>query len=278
MLRAVACRTHQTSAGLQRGRTLAGFTQPHGQPSPAISEGGRVLNLAEGRVDPAELPSEALDGRSDVRPITVLPGPGDETFVVLDVINLSISQVVTDVRHEKMDDAVFADGEADIHPVPIGPMDGMPEDELAADDGPVDLGIGGRLAGFEGEPEATGQNLHAACLVYEVDRASLQGELLVRRLGMARQEHHRQGHAALAQLGQQVDARNSRKPPVEDDDIGLGGSIERAEQRVAIVEAANGKAMPLQFTTDNLAVDLVVFDDKDADGIRIALRDAAASW
>jgi hypothetical protein len=79
-------------------------------------------------------------------------------------------------------------------------------------------------------------------------------------------------------LGQQVDARNSRKPPVEDDDIGLGGSIERAEQRVAIVEAANGKAMPLQFTTDNLAVDLVVFDDKDADGIRIALRDAAASW
>jgi hypothetical protein len=78
-------------------------------------------------------------------------------------------------------------------------------------------------------------------------------------------------------LEQQVDARNGRKPPVEDDDIGLGCSIERAEQRVAIGEAANGKTTPLQFATDNLAVVFVVFDDKDADWIRIALRDLAAS-
>ena len=88
---------------------------------------------------------------------------------------------------------------------------------------------------------------------------------------VARQEYHRQVHAALTQLRQQVDARNSRKPPVEHDDIGLGGGIERAEQRVAIGEAADGKAMPRQFATDNLAVVLVVFNDKDADGTRIAL-------
>jgi hypothetical protein len=31
--------------------------------------------------------------------------------------------------------------------------------------------------------------------------------------------------------------------------------------------------MPRQFAPHNLAVDFVVFDDKDADGIRIALRD-----
>jgi hypothetical protein len=34
--------------------------------------------------------------------------------------------------------------------------------------------------------------------------------------------------------------------------------------------------MPRQFATDNLAVVLVVFDDKDADGIRIALRGSVA--
>jgi hypothetical protein len=35
--------------------------------------------------------------------------------------------------------------------------------------------------------------------------------------------------------------------------------------------------MPLELTPDNLAVDLVVFDDQDADGMRIALRGSAAS-
>ena len=40
---------------------------------------------------------------------------------------------------------------------------------------------------------------------------------------------------------------------------------------VAIGEAADGKSMPRQLATDNLAVVLVVFDEKDADGIRFAL-------
>jgi hypothetical protein len=88
---------------------------------------------------------------------------------------------------------------------------------------------------------------------------------------VARQEHHRQVHAALAQLRQQVDARNIRKPPVEDDDIGIGSDIERAEKRGTIGKAADGKSMPRQLATDNLAVVLVIFDEKDADGIRFAL-------
>jgi hypothetical protein len=74
-----------------------------------------------------------------------------------------------------------------------------------------------------------------------------------------------------AQFWQQVDARNIRKPPIEDDDIGLGGGIERPEQGVAIGKAADGKSMPRQLITDNFAIMLVIFDDKDADGIRLAL-------
>jgi hypothetical protein len=72
-------------------------------------------------------------------------------------------------------------------------------------------------------------------------------------------------------LRQQVDARNIRKPPVEDDDIGIGSDIERAEKRGTVGKAADGKSMPRQLTTDNLAVVLVIFDEKDADGIRFAL-------
>jgi hypothetical protein len=48
------------------------------------------------------------------------------------------------------------------------------------------------------------------------------------------------------------------------------GDIERAEQRGAIGKAADGKSMPRQFITDNFAVVLVIFDDKDTDGIRSA--------
>ena len=72
-------------------------------------------------------------------------------------------------------------------------------------------------------------------------------------------------------MRQQVDARNIRKPPVEEDDIGLGGGIEQVEQRCAIGKAADGKSVPRQLATDNLAVVLVIFDEKDADGIRFAL-------
>ena len=88
---------------------------------------------------------------------------------------------------------------------------------------------------------------------------------------MARYKYRRQAHPAPAQFGQQVDTRNSRKLPIEDNDIGLGGGIERAEQGVAIDKALDGKTMPRKLITDNFAILLVIFDDKDAGGTRIAL-------
>jgi hypothetical protein len=100
-----------------------------------------------------------------------------------------------------MDDAVFTDGEADIDLVPIGAVDGWPEGDFAADDALVGTGIGGKLAGFGHAPETPDQNLRAAHLVDEIDRASGEGLPFVGDQGVARQENHRQGDAALAQLG-----------------------------------------------------------------------------
>ena len=42
------------------------------------------------------------------------PLPGNETFVVLDVVDRAASLIIADVRRQKMDDVVFTDGEADI--------------------------------------------------------------------------------------------------------------------------------------------------------------------
>jgi len=55
------------------------------------------------------------------------------------------------------------------------------------------------LASLNHLPEATGQSLDTPCLVDEVERTAFEGELLVRRLGVARQEYQRHIHAALPQ-------------------------------------------------------------------------------
>jgi hypothetical protein len=89
---------------------------------------------------------------------------------------------------------------------------------------------------------------------------------------VARQEHHRHVNAVLTQSGQQVDARNTRQPPIEDDDVSIAGGIERPHQRVAVGKAAHGKSMPRQFVTDDLAVVVIVFDEKHTDGIRFLVR------
>jgi hypothetical protein len=62
----------------------------------------------------------------------------------------------------------------------------LAENERGADAGRGGLGIGGRLARFGHESEAPGENLHAACLVDEVERTAFEGEFFVRRLGLAR--------------------------------------------------------------------------------------------
>jgi hypothetical protein len=48
------------------------------------------------------------------------------------------------------------------------------------------LGLSFRLARCISEPEATGQNLHATCLVDEVERAAVEGEFLICHVSVAR--------------------------------------------------------------------------------------------
>ena len=74
------------------------------------------------------------------------PLPGNEAFVVLDFVDRAVSLIITDVRRQKMDDVVFTDGETDIDPVPTSSARAWTENELAADDGLLGLGSGGRLA------------------------------------------------------------------------------------------------------------------------------------
>jgi hypothetical protein len=168
---------------------------------PAVSEGMGVHDFVKGRVKFAEFAADTLDGCSNVCPISVIPWPSNEAFVVLKVVDRAIRPVAADARHQQMNDVVFADGEADIDPVPIGSMAMRPENKLTADDGLVGLGIDGMLGEFGHQPETHGEKLHAACFVDEVERTTLKSELLVCQRGVARQEHHRQGHAAPAQFG-----------------------------------------------------------------------------
>jgi hypothetical protein len=243
---------------------------------PAVSEGMGIRDFVKRRVKFAKLAADTLDGCSNVCAISMLPRPSNEAVVVLKVVDRAVQPIATDVRHQQMNDVVFGDGEADVELVPIGPMAVRPENKLTADDGRVGPGVCGSLLAKCGhQPKTHGQKLHAACFVDKAERTALESEFLVRQLDMARQEHHRQVHSAPAQFWKQVDARNIRKFPVEHDDIGLGGGIERPEQGVAIGEAVDSKAMPRQLVTNDFAVVLVIFDDKDTDGIRLALLGVA---
>src|SRR5260370_27643444 len=141
----------------------------------------------------------------------MIPLPGNEAFVVLKVVDRAVGLIATDVRRQKIDDVVFTDGKSDIDLVPKGSVDIRPEDELAADDVLVGLAIGGWPGGHESE--TPGENLHAACLVDEVERTAFEGELLVHRLGVARQKYHRQGHAPLRPSRWHAPPPHLPKPP-----------------------------------------------------------------
>ena len=99
-----------------------------------------------------------------------------------------------------MDDVVFTDGETYIDLVPISCASAGLRTSLPQTMGFSASGLAAGLPDFGHESETLGENLHAACLVDEVERTAIEGEFLVRRLSVARQEHHRQVHAALAQL------------------------------------------------------------------------------
>ena len=72
-------------------------------------------------------------------------------------------------------------------------------------------------------------------------------------------------------LGKQIDTRDIRQAPIEDDDVSLGGHIERPEKRFPVGKAADSKTMIRQRLTDNIAVVLVVFDPEEAYETRFLL-------
>src|SRR6266436_4191999 len=131
-------------------------------PAPAVSKACVVLDFDKNRVAFAEFVSDAPDCRSDVRPIANISYPSDEPFVSHSVVDGAVGHVATRVRRQQLDDFVFTDGEADVHPIPMGSAVFRSENELAADDGFVGLGIGGRFASLRHEPETAGQNFHTA--------------------------------------------------------------------------------------------------------------------
>ena len=100
--------------------------------APAVSEAGVVLDLVESGVAGAELVADALDRRLHIRPIAILPSPGDEAFVMQAVVERAIGHERADARHQQMDDFVFPEREADIDLVPVGAAGLRLQPELAA--------------------------------------------------------------------------------------------------------------------------------------------------
>src|SRR5258708_3787218 len=124
--------------------------------APAVSKANVVLDFDKNRVAFAEFVPDVPDCRSDVRPIANISYPSDEPFVGHSVVDGAVGTVAIRVRRQQMDDFVFTDGEANVHPVPIGSAALRSEDELAADDGFVGVGMGGRFASLRHDPEAAG--------------------------------------------------------------------------------------------------------------------------
>jgi hypothetical protein len=122
-------------------------------------------------------------------------------------------------------------------------------------------GISRRLESFDHALDTLDENVHAAPFVDKVDRAPVEGHDFVGREGVGSQEHHRQIYAVVPQLGQKIDARRLRERPVDNDDVGIGGGVERAEQRRPIAEALHGESTFRQLVAKNLAVVVVIVDE-----------------
>src|SRR3981081_1765944 len=83
------------------------------------------------------------------------------------------------------------------------------------------------------------------------------------------QQHDRDVDALPAQLDQQLDTGTLRPVAMEDDDVGIAGGIGCAEQR-GDIESADGKALRGQYIGQEPAIDRVLVDEKDANGVRLA--------
>src|SRR6266850_6892352 len=91
--------------------------------SPAVTEGLVVIDLAEGGIDGAELVSNPLDARADVRSVAIFSAPGDEAHVVHAVVDRPVGYVAPDVRGKQVHDLEFGERQADVAVVPEGAAD-----------------------------------------------------------------------------------------------------------------------------------------------------------
>src|ERR1700730_11469317 len=197
--------------------------------SPAVSEGGVVPDLLELGVTVAELIANPLDRRSDVRPIPGTSPTSDESLVVQTIVDRAIGHVATGIGREQMDDFEFTEREVEIYSIPRGsPVLGS-EDKLAKDQGRCKREKGLHSARFGNASETFGKYLHAARLEDKVECAFVESQTFMGLQIMTGEEYDRQANAIPAQSGQQVDAGHLRQNPIEYDDIGIDGGVERAE-------------------------------------------------
>ena len=108
--------------------------------------------------------------------------------------------------------------------------------------------------------------LHTTRLVDEVDGASIEREAFPGVKGVAG-KHHRPTDAGLAQLSEQIDARDIGNTPVENDDVSSSGDIERIKQGGGIGEATDDKSAILQLTDNCFATIRAVFNVLDSVGV-----------
>ena len=207
--------------------------------SPAVAEGLVDIDLGEGGINGAKLVPDPLDARANACPIAVFAPAGDDARVGHALVDGGISDVIAGVRCQQMDDLEFGDREIEISIVPVGAAQTRLEHQAVE----MEFPLGRILARDQSQPLC--HDRHAARLVHEVERAAVEGEFFVGRMRQSGQQQHRQGDAGAAKSRQEVDAGHAGKVPIEQDDVGLPAAGEEIQERGAVAEAVDRKAVRL---------------------------------
>ena len=143
----------------------------------------------------------------------------------------------------------------DIGVVPEGAADSLGLQHQPATVEIIDkLGLAGFFHRIGDQPQTMGKDGNATGLVDEVERAAIEGELLVSRLRAAGQENHRQGDAVATQAGQQIDTRYAGQAPIQHDDFGLGSLCKRAEECRTVAEGRHLEPVIAELVAHRLTV------------------------
>src|SRR5258707_5828604 len=122
--------------------------------SPAVTEGLVVIDLSEGGIDGAELVSNPLDARADVRSVAIFSAPGDEAHVVHAVVDRPVGYVASDVRGKQVHDLKFRERQADVAVVPEGAADAGLQHQPATVKIVHQLGLSGLFHRVGDQPQA----------------------------------------------------------------------------------------------------------------------------